>query len=166
MKCDNLKSFIVRYDGKFIRVYSENEADVAIAKLQAENAQLKKEIEFMHSNCKWHAGDGCSRLLGEKLAIINDITELKQKLEDAKATAYADSVDAGMENRRLKRALWLAREWRAWCEGQLWFSLESEKPRDIYHLLLTNRIHRTPIEWMNYWQNVEQLCKKKAEEFK
>ena len=147
MKCDNLKSFIVRYDGKFIRVYSENEADVAIAKLQAENAQLKKEIEFMHSNCKWHAGDGCSRLLGEKLAIINDITELKQKLEDAKATAYA-------------------REWRAWCEGQLWFSLESEKPRDIYHLLLTNRIHRTPIEWMNYWQNVEQLCKKKAEEFK
>ena len=37
------------------------------------------------------------------------IAELKQKLEDAKATAYTDSVDAGMENRRLKRALWLAR---------------------------------------------------------
>ncbi len=33
------------------------------------------------------------------------IAELKQKLEDAKATAYAESVDAGMENRRLKRAL-------------------------------------------------------------
>ena len=37
------------------------------------------------------------------------IAELKQKLEDAKATAYAESVDAGMENRRLKRALWIAR---------------------------------------------------------
>ena len=37
------------------------------------------------------------------------IAELNQKLEDAKATAYAESVDAGMENRRLKRALWMAR---------------------------------------------------------
>lgn len=37
------------------------------------------------------------------------IAELKEKLEDAKATAYAESVDAGMENRGLKRALWIAR---------------------------------------------------------
>jgi hypothetical protein len=37
------------------------------------------------------------------------IAELKQKLEDAKATAYAESVDAGMRERRLKRALWLTR---------------------------------------------------------
>lgn len=35
--------------------------------------------------------------------------KLEQKLEDSQATAYAESVDAGMENRRLKRALWLAR---------------------------------------------------------
>ena len=37
------------------------------------------------------------------------IDELKQKLEDAKATHYAESVDAGMRERRLKRALWIAR---------------------------------------------------------
>ena len=37
------------------------------------------------------------------------IEELKQHLEDATATAYAESVDAGMRERRLKRALWLAR---------------------------------------------------------
>ena len=37
------------------------------------------------------------------------IEELKAKLEDVQATAYTESVDAGMENRRLKRALWLAR---------------------------------------------------------
>ena len=36
------------------------------------------------------------------------IAELKQKLEDAKATAYAESVDAGMRERRLKRALYKA----------------------------------------------------------
>ena len=36
------------------------------------------------------------------------IAELKQKLEDAKATAYAESVDAGMRERRLRRALFKA----------------------------------------------------------
>ena len=35
--------------------------------------------------------------------------KLEQKLENVKATNYTESVDAGMENRRLKRALWLAR---------------------------------------------------------
>jgi len=71
--------------------YHKSEVDAFIAELQAENAQLKKEIEFMHSNCKWNAGDSCARLLGEKLAIINENVELKR------------------ENRKLKRALWLAR---------------------------------------------------------
>ena len=37
------------------------------------------------------------------------IAELEQRLEDAKATAYAESVDAGMRERRLRRSLWLAR---------------------------------------------------------
>ena len=36
------------------------------------------------------------------------IDALKQKLEDAKATAYAEMVDAGMRERRLKRALYKA----------------------------------------------------------
>lgn len=36
------------------------------------------------------------------------IAELKQKLEDVKASNYTESVDAGMENRRLKRALYKA----------------------------------------------------------
>ena len=38
-----------------------------------------------------------------------EIAELKAKLESEKANRYADSVDAGMRERRLKRALWLAR---------------------------------------------------------
>lgn len=48
------------------------------------------------------------------------IEKLKQKLEDAKATAYAESVDAGMENRRLKRALWLARARAAETGRRFW----------------------------------------------
>ena len=37
------------------------------------------------------------------------IAELEQRLEDTKATAYAESVDAVMRERRLRRSLWLAR---------------------------------------------------------
>lgn len=39
----------------------------------------------------------------------NEIAELKQKIEDAKASAYTDSVDAGMRERKLRRELWSAR---------------------------------------------------------
>ena len=72
------------------------------------------------------------------------IAELKQNLEDAKATAYAESVDAGMENRRLKRALWLARSYRG---------------RDN-SILLPSKFMR------NVWDNVERKCLKKAEQYK
>ncbi len=50
------------------------------------------------------------------------IAELKQKLEDVQASMYCDVVDANMENRRLKRALWLARANRA-LEKIAWFKL-------------------------------------------
>ena len=53
------------------------ELNEAFDRIEAENAQLKKEIGFMHSNCKWNAGDGCARLLGEKLALVNDIEKVK-----------------------------------------------------------------------------------------
>lgn len=42
----------------------------------------------------------------EKLKAEN--AELKQKLESVQATAYAESVDAGMRERRLRRLLWHA----------------------------------------------------------
>lgn len=58
-------------------------------------------------------------LISEKNALI---AELKQKLEDVQASMYADVVDANMENRRLKRALWLARANRA-LEKIAWFKL-------------------------------------------
>ena len=102
------------------------------------------------------------------------IAELKRKLHDAEMLAdLAEAAETerkidydklNAENRKLKRALWLAREWRAWCEGEFWLAVESDEPGDIYHLKCTNRIHRTPNEWTTYWQKVEQLCKKKAEE--
>ena len=80
----------------------------------------------------------------ERHDYIKMIAELKQNLEDAKATAYAESVDAGMENRRLKRALWLARSYRG---------------RDN-SILLPSKFMR------NVWDNVERKCLKKAEQYK
>lgn len=50
------------------------------------------------------------------------IAELKQKLENVQASMYADVVDANMENRRLKRSLWIARAKRA-LEKIYWFKL-------------------------------------------
>jgi hypothetical protein len=64
----------------------------------------------------------CEIPLEEYEAIKRENAELKAKLEDVQATAYADSVDAGMENRRLKRALWIARAKRA-LEKIAWFKL-------------------------------------------
>lgn len=72
------------------------------------------------------------------------IAELNQKLEDAKATAYAESADAGMENRRLKRALWLAR---------------AERGHDN-SILLPSKFMR------NVWDKVERKCRAKMEEYK
>ena len=92
MKCDELKA----YKGDvYIPVYgSIADADV----------YLKKDAD-------------------KAIAELKDVIhELQVDLEGAKATAYADSVDAGMRERRLKRALWIARANRA-IEKIAWFKL-------------------------------------------
>lgn len=103
-----------------------------ISRLRAENAELKRKLQDQCISCP------------VKMQEDDVVSELKQKLEDAKATAYAESVDAGMENRRLKRALWLARAYRG---------------RDN-SILLPSKFMR------NVWDNVEHKCLKKAEQYK
>lgn len=90
MKCDELQRHSIRgvmYNGEEIcggfSYYDADEVDAAIAELKA--AHHKERHEY-----------------------IEMVAQLKQKLEDAQATAYAESVDAGMRERRLKRALWRA----------------------------------------------------------
>ena len=118
--------------------------EAEIMKLKEENVQLKKETEFMHSNCKWDAGNGCHRLLGEKLAIIDENVKLKRKLENVQASMYADVVDANMEVRRLKRALYkVCANWAHFAVA--FFSSYATKER---------------------WHNMEIKCLKKAEEYK
>lgn len=44
MSCTKPKSFIVLYNGKFIRVYKETAADRAIDNLESENRRLKRAL--------------------------------------------------------------------------------------------------------------------------
>jgi len=144
MKCDKLTA----YKGDVtIPVYgSIADADV----------YLKKDVD---------------KTLAEK---DKEIAELKQKLEDAKATAYADSVDAGMRERKLKRALWLA---RAMCaqESQYWgaYVRYVHLHENSFYEFINDDIFRRDNPnndsfrmWSNRWRSVERKCLKKAEEYK
>lgn len=105
--------------------------------------------------------------LRDALVDSNDtIEKLKQKLEDAKSTAYAESVDAGMENRRLKRALWLSRAINA-------RNMKSYEALDNYtrnHPSGNSRWNYISSQrydcWFYAWDKVERKCFKKAEEYK
>lgn len=70
--------------------------------------------------------------------------DVDKLIEDLKAGHYAESVDAGMENRRLKRALYKACANWARFEGAL-FADEHEAEK---------------------WRKMEHKCIKKAEEYK
>ena len=154
MKCDELKQ--VEYPIEWGIYYDKSEVDAAIAELKA-RIQLDDDEMAGFLQLEEECGGGDLR---------NYIAELKAKLENVQASHYAESVDAGMRERRQKRALWLAREWRAWGEVEFWSVAEGDKPKDVFHLSCTKRVHRMPITCVAYWQEVARKCKAKAEEYK
>jgi len=99
-----------------------------------------------------------------------EIAELKAALEDVKATAYAESVDAGMSERRLKRALWLARAERARDKALVFYFAMTER----YNLNINGysnkekgHIRMRPARWWRItWLKVERKCRAMAEKFK
>ena len=103
---------------------------------------LKEDVDAVIAELKRKLQDQCISC-PVKMQEDDVVAKLEKKLEDAKATAYTDSVDAGMENRRLKRALWLARAYRG---------------RDN-SILLPSKFMR------NLWDNVERKCLKKSKEY-
>ena len=96
MKCDRLKVYVPQ-DGPYGLEPEEGGVPV-----EEETCYLKSDVDAAIDELK-------TAHHKERHEYIKMIAELKQKLEDAKATAYAESVDAGMGIRRLKRALLLAR---------------------------------------------------------
>lgn len=122
MKCDELKDYDYDPDFPFQsrgRFYVADEVEAAIDELKAEHHKERHEY-------------------------IEMVAQLKAKLEDAKASAYADSVDAGMRERRLKRALYNA--CANWAHiAVAFFSSYATKEQ---------------------WREMENKCRAKMEEYK
>ena len=90
------------------------------------------------------------------------IEEKNAEIENIKATHYAEMVDAGMRERKLKRALWLARSEKAKTIAKI-YSKEAE-------LILLREHYPNGCGFChimnNKWRKVEQLCMAKAEKYK
>lgn len=65
-------------------------------------------MELKHLNPQ-HVMDVTGKAIDEISRLRAENAELKAQLESEKESRYADSVDAGMRERWLKRALWIAR---------------------------------------------------------
>jgi hypothetical protein len=136
MKCDELKQ--VEYPTEWGLYYDKAEVDAAIAELKA-RIQLDDDEMAGFLQLEEECGGGDLR---------NYIAELKQKLEDVQASAYAESVDAGMRERRLKRALYKV------CAN--WAGSE-RYTEATWH----GDEHREEL-----WAKVQDKCRDKAEEYK
>lgn len=128
--------------------YTRTDVDNVIAELKAEKAQAENDAEIAELKAKNRVLQSFYDLHGN---VDNYIDQLKAKLESVQASAYADSVDAGMRERRLKRSLWLARALRARDIQRLWLS--------VTFAPITERA-------CNVWNKVERKCIKKAEEYR
>lgn len=88
------------------------------------------------------------------------IAELKAKLESVQASAYADSVDAGMRERRLRRALWHAIA--LFCAR----SCEYFNGIMSHCLMGQDDLYRRCEEKKNKYLNATYKCRAKEEEYK
>ena len=102
--------------------------------------------------------------LRDALVESNDtIEKLKQKLEDAKATAYADSVDAGMRERKLRRALFIAHAIKA--KFKWWWMSECKHNESCKLFPDPRKIKKfTNSAWV--CAKSQEKCRAKAEEYK
>ena len=141
------------------KVYLRSDVDEAIAELKDGReldaktiAELKARIadleKLNHNLCERVTENDEIRLHWEEIEQTRaEIESLKAKLESVQASAYADSVDAGMRERRLKRALYKA------CANWA-FARE---------VIAANFID---VEDSKKWAAVEAKCSKKAEEYR
>ena len=119
--------------------YEREQVDALLAEKDREIAKLKEKLmPCLNGDCILT----CEVV--EKYGKEN--AELKAKLENVQASMYCDVVDANMENRRLKRALWLARAEIARTSAWVFWNR-----KDDYNY--------------NKWKKVERKCRAKAKEY-
>lgn len=123
MKCDELKPL----------VFSIN--DLAYV----DELAVRKNFDNPHDHAVYKATE-----------VDEAIAELKAKLESVQASAYAESVDAGMRERRLKRALYKA--CANWAMNARMVEIETEPWGENHESRL--------------WAGVYDKCLKKSEEWR
>ena len=164
MKCDELKSLkniglsfdtttlhkqVIAEDSEgkcygfdsWEEIYLKSDVDAAIAELKAENAELKKKCEAEKSIGATFSKNGAD--------LARWVEELRKEIESLKASHYAEMVDAGMRERRLRRALYKA------CAN--WADVVAfEETEGIGH---DNSVAER-------WRKMERKCLNKMEEYK
>ncbi len=142
MKCDELKAYIKPIKKSItghtvvgLAYYPKAAVDAAI-----------DELKSVHHK--------------ERHEYIEMVAQLKAELEDAQASAYAESVDAGMRERRLKRALYKACTNWAKCEERI-SNMDAYEASE--YLPSTEDKFRKKAE---RWSEMEANCRAKAEEYK
>lgn len=98
------------------------------------------------------------------------IAEKDKEIESLKASHYAEMVDAGMRERRLRRALWLARAERADDKARIFYfaetcgvklNIDGYSNKEKGHTRMC-----TARDWRITWLKVESKCRAKAEEYR
>ena len=145
MKCDELKN----YDIMDIEAMDDERLEKSESgKIQVTRVYIKSEVD-------------------------DAITELKEKMESVQASAYAESVDAGMENRKLKRAMWLARAerahvttlyWNVYCYQNNCLYFRDFMPENCNPFRSLPK--KTAMEWSDLWESIETKCRAYAEKYK
>lgn len=87
---------------------------------------------------------------------------------------YCEEVIAceSAKNRRLKRALWLARASEASKEVNYWTTQDESSYAIVdfnvrHETIVSHKSpHHRPYKWILIWENVERKCLKKAKEYK
>jgi hypothetical protein len=127
-----------------------DEKDAEIASLKSQIAEAKElSIELQKRN-KAIADNAIINVESYKSKRDAEIESLKAKLESVQASAYADSVDAGMRERRLNRALYKA--CANWAMNARMVEIETEPWGENHESRL--------------WAGVYDKCLKKVEEYR
>lgn len=176
MKCDELKSLknieiAFNTTTQQEQVIAEDSEGNCYGFDSWEEVYLKDEVDAAIAELKQKLQDQCISC-PVKMQEDDVVAELKQILEDAKATAYAESVDEGMRERRMKRALWLARAKRAEARKNYWYVRSiHEGDKNLWSIdgsavKYIGCIKRVNFDWLKIWSEVECKCGAKAEEYK
>lgn len=125
------------------RVYLKNDADAVIEAKDAEIAELKQQYNDMD------------------IAHTVHIAKMNAKIEELESN-----------ERRLKRALWLARALRAEARKNYWYARSVHEGDnalisiDGSAVKYIGCIKRTIYDWLKTWSEVESKCRAMAEKFK